>query len=99
MKKTIILFLMAGASVLISGCATGQVEVVGTDMENAESSAIQSTEYDADSLTLIVTFENAKAFKFLDVPPEAYQAMQNAESEGRYFNTQINGVFPYQPAE
>jgi lysyl-tRNA synthetase class 2 len=60
------------------------------------SSVIRSFAYDAQAKTLDVTFVSGRWYLYRAVPPETAQALQRAESKGRFFNAEIRDVFVFE---
>ena len=54
-----------------------------------ESSMIQSSSYDNQSLELVVTFHGGSVYKYEGVTEEDYSNFVNGESTGRAFNEHI----------
>ena len=59
------------------------------------STVIASMQYDAEHRALTVRFVTGAIYKYLDVPPEVYEAMRTSGSKGIYLNTQIKGNYAY----
>jgi KTSC domain len=49
---------------------------------------------DTDAL-LEVEFRSGDVYQFFDVPAESYQALLQAESHGKYFNSHIRNRFAF----
>jgi KTSC domain len=54
-----------------------------------DSSAISVIGYDEESRELFVRFRNGDAYTYLDVPPEEWLALCDAESKGTFVNQVI----------
>lgn len=63
------------------------------DREQVKSSNIKSVGYDPEQTLLEVEFKNGAVYQYEDVPEDIYQDMLVAESVGKYFNTQVKGVY------
>jgi hypothetical protein len=63
------------------------------DLTAVESSMIAAAGYDAETRTLVVLFNNGKAYQYEDVPPEEFQGLMAAESKGKYMRSQIIGTY------
>jgi hypothetical protein len=50
---------------------------------------IAEVRYDDEQELLEVLFHNGRVYRYLDVPPEEYDALIAAESVGKYFNQEI----------
>jgi hypothetical protein len=65
-------------------------KIQGTKIINEiESSNISKTEYDTTSKKLIVTFNNGQQYEYEEVPHQSYTKFRMAESQGKYFSTEI----------
>ena len=53
------------------------------------SSVIAEVRYDDERELLEVLFHNGRVYRYLDVPPEEFDALITADSVGRYFNQEI----------
>lgn len=59
------------------------------------SSMIRSFGYDADTTSLEIEFiKGGSVWLYSEFPPEQYEAMQGAESVGKFFLSQIKGKYP-----
>ena len=67
------------------------------DLTAVNSSMIAAAGYDPETYTLVVLFNNGKAYQYQDVPPEEFQGLMDAESKGKYMRSQIIGVYPDAP--
>ena len=56
---------------------------------------MKAVDYDDDSKELDITFVSGKTYRYIDVPPEIYIALLDAESQGQFFNEQIKDEFLY----
>ena len=62
----------------------------GTKIKNEiKSSNIKSTEYDTESKDLVVEFNNGAKYKYDNVPHQVYTKFRLAESQGKFFTTDI----------
>jgi hypothetical protein len=59
------------------------------------SSQIKSLEYDTETNTLIVTFNQGKKYEYSDVSAEEFRKLIEADSIGKHFNMFFKGVYPY----
>ena len=64
-----------------------------------ESSNLIKTEYDSETNKLIATFKNGMMYEYEEVPHKIYAQFRLAESQGKYFNTEISKVFKYKKLE
>ena len=59
------------------------------------SSMIASAGYDAPARVVEIEFVTGAVYQYLDVPPDLYQALLDAPSQGRFFHSRIRTVFRY----
>ena len=65
-------------------------------MVPVESTSIELVGYDEDAQELFVRFRNrGRTYVYFDVPPEAYAALLEAASKGRYLNFEIKPYHRY----
>jgi len=57
--------------------------------ERLDSSSLASVGYDPSRQVLEVEFRNGGVYQYLDVPGEEYDELCEADSKGRYLNTEI----------
>jgi hypothetical protein len=68
----------------------------GTKIKNEiKSSNIKSTEYDTESKDLVVEFNNGAKYKYNNVPHQVYTKFRLAESQGKFFTTDIAKQYSY----
>jgi hypothetical protein len=60
------------------------------------SSMIAAAGYDAKNSILIVLFNTGKAYEYYEVPPQEFQDLMKAESKGRFMNSRVIDVYPYE---
>ncbi len=60
------------------------------------SSNIQAIGYDPNSSTLEIEFNNETLYQYQGVPQSEFDAFMNADSKGRYFNSNIRDRYPTQ---
>jgi hypothetical protein len=58
-----------------------------------DSSAIASVGYDAVSRTLEVEYAGGSVYRYLGVPPRAYELLLRADSRGAYMNRRIKPYY------
>lgn len=64
----------------------------------AASSAIRRVEYDEAARVLSVWFRGGRrAYRYGEVPPEAYEALLESASVGSFVNAEIKGRYPILP--
>jgi hypothetical protein len=64
-----------------------------------ESSNLIQTEYDSETKKLISVFKNGFKYEYDDVPHTVYSQFRLAESQGKYFNTDIAKQYKYKKIE
>lgn len=68
----------------------------GTKIINEiESTNIVRTEYDTATKKMIAQFKNGTKYEYEDVPHNVYTKFRLAESQGKYFTTDISKKFKY----
>ena len=68
----------------------------GTKIINEiESTNIVRTEYDTETKKLIAEFKNGMRYEYDEVPHNVYTKFRMAESQGKYFTTDISKKFKY----
>jgi hypothetical protein len=71
-------------------------EIVGTKIINEiKSSNIKKTEYDTETKKLVVEFNNNIKYEYDEVPHQIYTKFRKAESQGKFFTTDIAKNFKY----
>jgi len=71
-------------------------QIVGTKILNEiESSNIVRTEYDTETSGLIVEFKNGFKYEYLKVPHKIYTQFRKAESQGKFFVSEISKKYGY----
>lgn len=70
--------------------------IEGTKIINEiESSNLVKTEYDVESKKLIAEFKNGAKYEYEEVPHNIYTKFRMAESQGKFFNTEISKTYKY----
>ena len=70
--------------------------IEGTKIINEiESTNIVRTEYDTTTKKMIAEFKNGTKYEYEDVPHNVYTKFRLAESQGKYFTTDISKKFKY----
>ena len=68
----------------------------GTKIINEiESTNIVKTEYDTATKKMIAEFKNGTRYQYDDVPHNVYTKFRLAESQGKFFTTDISKKFKY----
>lgn len=63
-------------------------------MRIAQSSHLQSYDYDPDSQTLTVQFQNGAIYQYTGVPQNEYYNFQQNGGSGTYFHSKIRNQYP-----
>ena len=70
--------------------------IVGTKIINEiESSNIKKTEYDTETKQLVTEFNNGLKYEYENVPHQVYTKFRMAESQGKYFMSEIAKKYKY----
>jgi aspartokinase-like uncharacterized kinase len=70
--------------------------ISGTKIINEiKSSNIKKTEYDTEKKTLLTEFNNGLQYVYEDVPHNVYTKFRLAESQGKFFTTEISKKYKY----
>jgi len=71
-------------------------EIKGTKIINEiKSSNIKRTEYDTETKKLVVEFNNGFKYEYDEVPHQAYTKFRAAESQGKFFVSEISKAYKY----
>ena len=71
-------------------------EIQGTKIINEiKSSNIKKTEYDTETKKLVVEFNNGFKYEYENVPHQIYTKFRMAESQGKFFTTEISKAYKY----
>jgi hypothetical protein len=71
-------------------------EIKGTKIINEiKSSNIKKTEYDTETKSLVVEFNNGHRYEYESVPHQTYTAFRASQSQGKYFTTDISKKYKY----
>jgi aspartokinase-like uncharacterized kinase len=71
-------------------------EIKGTKIINEiKSSNIKKTEYDTETKKLVVEFNSNIKYEYDEVPHQIYTKFRKAESQGKFFTTDIAKKFKY----
>lgn len=60
-----------------------------------KSSNLKSAVYNTNTKTLSVTFINGSIYEYYDLPWEIFTKLRSAESQGKFFNTEIGKKYKY----
>jgi hypothetical protein len=68
----------------------------GTKIKNEiKSSNIKSAEYDTETKDLVVEFNSGAKYMYNNVPHQVYTKFRLAESQGKFFTTDIAKQYSY----
>jgi hypothetical protein len=71
-------------------------EIKGTKIINEiKSSNIKKTEYDTETKKLMVEFNNGLKYEYEEVPHQSYTQFRRAESQVKFFTTDISKKFKF----
>ena len=56
---------------------------------------MRSVGYDQTNQVLEVEFPSGTIYQYLDIPPAIYKGLWEAESKGRYFNSEIRDTYEF----
>ena len=62
---------------------------------DVDSTAISDIDYDAERAKLLVRFISGEAYVYVGVPGEVCRSFAEAESKGRFFQSQIRDRYPF----
>jgi len=60
------------------------------------SESLNAVAYDNDENTLLVEFNNGKAYRYLDVPKRVYEGFMSTSLKEQNFNKNIKDRYPFQ---
>ena len=64
--------------------------IQGTKIINEiKSSNVKKTEYDTETKSLLVEFNNGHKYEYSDVPHQLYTQFRLSESQGKFFSSKI----------
>lgn len=61
-----------------------------------QSSLVASVAYHPALAFLDLVLTNGRRYRYFGVSSQTYNELLQADSKGRFFNSRIKGVFPYQ---
>lgn len=64
-----------------------------------KSTNLKSAVYDTGSKVLTVTFNNGHIYEYYEFPWEKFAKLRMSESQGKYFNSDINGKYKFKKLE
>jgi lysyl-tRNA synthetase class 2 len=62
---------------------------------DVDSTAISDIDYDAERAKLLVRFISGELYVYVGVPGEVHRSFVEAESKGRFFQSQIRDRYPF----
>jgi lysyl-tRNA synthetase class 2 len=62
---------------------------------DVDSTAISAIDYDRDRAKLLVRFVSGERYVYVGVPGEVCRSFLEAESKGRFFQSEIRDRYPY----
>jgi len=69
------------------------MELYTSEILEWKSSLIKETEYTPDTLEFAITFNNGEQYLYKGLSEETYHAFCNAESQGKFFLTEIRNKY------
>jgi KTSC domain len=63
------------------------------EMEPVNSAMARSIGYNEEEQVLQVEFSSGAVYQYSDVEPEVWESLQDADSTGRFFNSEIKGYY------
>jgi hypothetical protein len=60
-----------------------------------KSSNFRKAEYDTETKSLIIEFNNGIRYEYSEVPHQIFTQMRLSESQGKFFTTKISKTFKY----
>jgi KTSC domain len=64
--------------------------------EIVDSTVVAAVNYDELRQQLDIELTTGRIYRYLDVPPDVYEAFMAAASKGRYYNDHIRDVYLYE---
>lgn len=65
-------------------------------MIKIDSSNIDGVHYDQSKLTLDVLFKGGNLYRYFDVPEAMFNSLMSSDSKGKFFSSQIRGLFRFE---
>jgi hypothetical protein len=62
---------------------------------HVESAAIHDIDYDSERAKLLVRFTSGERYVYVGVPGEVHRSFVEADSKGRFFQSEIRDVYPF----
>jgi hypothetical protein len=92
--KKLCIFLKKNIMSIISEQIRGKVINV-----EIQSSNIKFASFNTENKTLTITFNNGTIYEYYNFSWEIFAKFRMAESQGKFFNTEINGKYEYKKVE
>ncbi len=71
-------------------------EIKGTKIIcEVKSSNFKKAEYDTETKSLIIEFNNGARYEYLEVPHQVFTQMRLSESQGKFFTSKISKTFKF----
>jgi lysyl-tRNA synthetase, class II len=80
---------------VLTDCASIR-DAIAFPLLKPSGSVIKGFNYNSATQTLTVEFTGGSIYEYYKVPPEIKEALENAPSDGKYFNESIKGKFKYE---
>jgi hypothetical protein len=65
------------------------------ERQEVESTTMRSVGYNQTKQILEIEFQSGMIYQYLDIPPAIYKELLEAESKGRYFNSEIRDTYEF----
>lgn len=62
-------------------------------MMSVDSEMARSIGYDAEEQVLQIEFSSGSVYQYSDVEPQMWESLQDADSTGKFFNSEIKGYY------
>jgi lysyl-tRNA synthetase class 2 len=66
---------------------------------DVDSTAISEIDYDEQRTKLLVRFQSGERYVYVGVPGEVHRSFVEADSKGRFFQSQIRDRYPFNRLE
>lgn len=67
-------------------------------IKHVDSSTVRHLDYDPDKKVLSVTFHGGATYHYDGVTPDAYKALETADSVGSHLARHVKGKYPHRKA-
>lgn len=65
------------------------------ERQEVESTTMRSVGYNQAKQVLEIEFQSGMIYQYLDIPSAIYKELLEAESKGRYFNSEIRDTYEF----